>query len=440
VLVIALVAAGSSWVLFDGVEHAPFHGDESGWISSGIYYSRLLSHGDFSREKWDCSDCKTWGALNAHLGKLLIGAPYFGCDAAKPCTFNGYYDFSMSFEDNQRSGRVPPMDVLRRARYASATAGVVCCLLVFAVGYTTGKPHLPQGLLCAALVLSTQIFHLAANQAMTDAFYNLFLLTQLFAATAIVKSGNESNMVRRLGVSGVLTGLTASVKPSGFVLGFPLFLVVAAYRLGVGGGYKRPENGRSFFFGAMTFSIVAIAVVYLLNPTFWPSGFSDLWRLMGFPEVLLAWDRYMVFQDATLGLGAWSGNRLLDMHRSIFIEYSNALVNLFFFVGLVVCTKRCLIAMRQGMTDASFVLIAYFFCNYALLVCALRLNWSRYYLPIELSMRVIAAIGMAALGTLAVHGAERIRGTRGRQSILPTSLLRLRAADCGRPESVSGNS
>jgi hypothetical protein len=79
----------------------------------------------------------------------------------------------MSFDENQRSGRVPPTDVLRRARYASATAGVVCCLLAFAVGYTTGKPPLPQGLLCAALVLSTQIFRLAANQAMTDAFYNL---------------------------------------------------------------------------------------------------------------------------------------------------------------------------------------------------------------------------------------------------------------------------
>jgi hypothetical protein len=165
----------------------------------------------------------------------------------------------------------------------------------------------------------------------------------------------------------------------------------------------------------MTFSIVAIAVVYLLNPTFWPSGFSDLWRLMGFPEVLLAWDRYMVFQDATLGLGAWSGNRLLDLHRSIFIEYSNVLVNLFFFVGLVVCTKRCLIAMRQGMTDASFVLIAYFFCNYALLVCVLRLNWGRYYLPIELSMRVIAAMGIAALPALASQTATLIRTKRALQ-------------------------
>jgi hypothetical protein len=56
-LVIALVAAGSSWVLFAGVEHAPFHGDESVDFVR-IYYSRLLSHGDFSREKWTAATAR----------------------------------------------------------------------------------------------------------------------------------------------------------------------------------------------------------------------------------------------------------------------------------------------------------------------------------------------------------------------------------------------
>ena len=35
----AVIAASSAWVLFRGIDRAPFHGDESGWISSGMYYS-----------------------------------------------------------------------------------------------------------------------------------------------------------------------------------------------------------------------------------------------------------------------------------------------------------------------------------------------------------------------------------------------------------------
>jgi len=270
-------------------------------------------------------------------------------------------------------------------------------VLAFAIGYAVGEPKQLLGMLCAGLVLSTQIFRLFANRAMADAFYNLLLLTQLLTAIAIVQSADERNMVRRLAISGMLTGLTASVKPSGFVLGFPLFLVVAAYRLGVGGGYKRPENGRVFISAVVTFLMAALAVVYVLNPTFWPSGLSDLWRVLGFPEMLLAWNQYMAYQDAVLGLGQWSGNHFVDINRSIFVEYSNAGLNILFFLGLLLCTRRCVISLRHGIADVSFVPLVYFLCNYALLIFFLRLNWDRYYVPVELSMRVLAAIAIAGL-------------------------------------------
>jgi len=409
-LVVATVVIGSSWVLFKGIERASFHGDESGWISSGLYYSGLLVERDFSRAKWECSTCKTWGALNGHLGKLLIGASYFGCGASNPCTFSGYYDFFMSFEDNQRLGQVPPEHVLRRGRYSAAVAGVICCLLAFAIGYTVGEPKLLLGTACAGLVLSTEVFRLFANRAMADAFYNLFLLAQFLAAMFVVKSEDERNIVRHFAVAGLLVGLTASVKPSGFLLGFPLFLVVAAYRLGVGGGYKRRENGRLFFSAVLTFLMASVAVIYVLNPTFWPSGVSDIWRLLGFPEMLLAWDRYMAYEDVALGLGEWSGSHFVDMHRSILVQHSNWGVNILFLVGLLWCARRCFMSMRQGVADVSFVPVVYFLCNYALLVCFLRLNWDRYYLPLEISMRVIAAIGIVGVGAVMFRRAARIAG------------------------------
>jgi hypothetical protein len=50
----------SSWVLFSNIERTTFHGDETGWIASGNYYSRLLLTLDFTQEKWECAPCEWW--------------------------------------------------------------------------------------------------------------------------------------------------------------------------------------------------------------------------------------------------------------------------------------------------------------------------------------------------------------------------------------------
>ena len=159
----------------------------------------------------------------------------------------------------------------------------------------------------------------------------------------------------------------------------------------------------------MAFLTTTLGIIYVLNPTFWPSGMSDVWRLLGFPEVLLAWDRYMAFEDVGLGLGEWNGNHFVDIHRSIFVDYSNAGINVLFLLGLLLCTRRCLVSMRRGVADVSFVPLAYFLCNYALLICFLRLNWDRYYLPVEISIRVIAAIGIAGLAAIPLERAASAR-------------------------------
>jgi hypothetical protein len=199
------------------------------------------------------------------------------------------------------------------------------------------------------------------------------------------------------------------VKPSGFLLGFPLFLAVCAYRLSVGGAYKKPENGRVLMSAFLTFVMSSMSIIYALNPTFWPSGPSDIWRLVGFPQMLLTWDRQLAFQAAVFGGGGWSGNRFIALHRSIFVEYSNAGLDLLFFVGLLWCVRRCVLSTRRGIADVSFVPVAYFLCNYALLICFLRLNWDRFYLPVELSMRIIAAIGIAGLAAISLQWAAAVR-------------------------------
>jgi hypothetical protein len=75
VLLIASVLVASAAVLFRSAQRVSFHGDESGWIASGLYYSDLVLSRDFTWEKWRCRDCHAWGSLNPQLGKLMIGLP-----------------------------------------------------------------------------------------------------------------------------------------------------------------------------------------------------------------------------------------------------------------------------------------------------------------------------------------------------------------------------
>ena len=68
-LAVALLA---TIVLYRQAPLTPFDGDETGWISSGVYYTDLLLARDFAWEKWQCRACGPWGGLNMPLGKWLV--------------------------------------------------------------------------------------------------------------------------------------------------------------------------------------------------------------------------------------------------------------------------------------------------------------------------------------------------------------------------------
>src|SRR6185503_13296536 len=194
VAVAVVVALVSGWILTRGAQSAPFHGDESGWISSGIYYWKLLGRGDFGRERWECPECRSWGAMNPPLGKLSIGLPYLACLGNDTCEFNRYYDFFVSAAENERRGTIPSRPVLMRGRYSAAAAGALACLAVFALGYVVSGRSVLAGVLAAALILASDLFRVSASRAMTDAAYSLLLLTQVLAAVAITRSQNISDL------------------------------------------------------------------------------------------------------------------------------------------------------------------------------------------------------------------------------------------------------
>ena len=335
-IVATLVCIAAGATIFTRIDETPFHGDESGWISSAYHYTDLLLTLDTTSSKWECQECVTWGSLNLHLGQWLIGLPLVMDPDIRGRRFSRYYDFDLPFEDNVAQGRVPPRDILSMGRRAVAVVGVLCCLIVFAIGYVAYG--LPVGVLAASLLLTNQLFITHATMAMTDVHYSFLLLSLCLAVMLLTRSRSASSTWRaiRVGaIAGVLVGLASSVKVTAIVIGGFMF-VVATYAF---------AGQRARLLAVVTFCASALIVIYGLNPFFWidskdlrpqpliqelnllahdvrtsslqidSARFPQLASLGKFPSIFVRWDRLMNNQVGAHPEWGWQGNRLGILHE-----------------------------------------------------------------------------------------------------------------------------
>jgi 4-amino-4-deoxy-L-arabinose transferase-like glycosyltransferase len=334
----------ASVVLMGNVQRTRFRGDESGWISAGLYYTDLLVTGHASWEQWACPSCGAWGRLNPQLGKWLVGIPVsvYSDLRLQGARFDRLYDFDETLEENMANGRVPSSDLLFAARRASVVFGVLSCALLFAIGYASA--NLATGLLAAGLMLTNRIFVSSATSAMTDIHYLFFLLCLAMAALWLVKRPSTARWAAV--ACGVFAGLACSVKLTGIAVGGLFFLLVVAYSL-----ISRRLSARQGIGLLGWFLLAALVSVIALNPYFWPSlagvrgpavwsevralggetapiallvdglpserfpQLAKLARPLEFPLMALRWSDLMDRQASGAG---WNGiSRLIEIHREL---------------------------------------------------------------------------------------------------------------------------
>ncbi len=419
----------SSAVLFSKIGSTPFHGDESGWISSGNYYSGILLKGDFSQENWICPECGPWGSLNMPLGKLIIGIPLRVVSQETDREFSSYYDWGESLQENLKGGKVPPTDILLQARRVSAIFGVLCCLLVFAIGYFSHNVW--TGLMAALLVLINQLFSVSATRAMTDVHYNFFLLSLALSTVFILKGRKKSYVMLASSCSGILAGLAGAVKITGIIIAGCLFLAVVLYK-GILGKLEKRDTALSI----ALFALFSVSIIYLSNPYFWPSfsaingkaviyelqsiskelvagkvmgsgirerypQLSNLSNVLEFPNMFLRWRSFMRGLR-TMKSASWEGNRFSSLHQRLLIEYSSFFSEwLFLVVGIATC-YRALRSCSSNKEIAPLVIpFLYFAINYAFILTFMELNWGRHYLPTVIASKVLVAVGIYEVTTRA---------------------------------------
>lgn len=418
----------SGAILFSKIGETSFHGDESSWIASGNYYSGLLLKGDFKRENWICPECGPWGSLNMHLGKLLIGIPMKIVSQETDQEFTSFYDWGESLEENLRDGKVPPMDILLRARRMSAVFGVLCCLLVFAIGYFTYNVW--TGLMATLLLLVNPLFIVSATRATTDIHYNFFSLSLALSTVLILKGRKKSYMMLASSCSGILAGLAAAVKITGIIIGGSLFLAVVLYK-GMLGKLEKRDVGLSI----SLFAFLSVSTIYLLNPYFWPSfdtingkviiyelqslskefaagevrgsgirerypQLSNLSNVLEFPNMFLKWRSFMREQRTIWKSASWNGNRFASFHQRLLLSYASFFLEwTFLIIGIAACFTTLRGSFGTKEIAPLFLPFLYFVINYVFILTFMELNWARYYLPTVIASKVLVAVGIYEVTT-----------------------------------------
>jgi Dolichyl-phosphate-mannose-protein mannosyltransferase len=456
-----LVCVVSALVIFPRVAKTEFSEDEPGWIASGYYYTTLAQNRDFDWDKWFCRDCQGFGRLNLHMGQYLFGIPLkIEKDSASPAFF-GFYDVERPYEENLRAGVVPPPAILIQAREVAAFFGVLCCLMIFAVGFWAYNPWV--GLIASGLLLANSVFQKLSGQAMTDDFYNFFLLSICLALVITTKVRNKKTILLLVCLTGVLTALACSVKITGLLLGTGFFLGLNAWR------FWRSRTGiKEMAVTLAAFFVCCFATVYVLNPFFWPTwsqlsggevvrelkSFShdvstkkivlshrhdleqasfdypqlrNLSHPVEFPLLFGRWN-HELRRHLDAGLANWHGNRLVRLHETLFqlsVPLAPASDNSFAVngVGLAVNGVAFLLAILTGAgiyflvlsarsNDAHVVLLLALCVNYSLIVLFMGLNWDRYYLPTMISVALVASVGLYEIArrVIKVGDPKHVRG------------------------------
>ena len=414
--------------------HMIYHVEEPYWIATGFYCASLVTKGDFSWDAWKEMD----GATNMQLGKLLIGMPLRALGKNESYEF---YTWDRTPDENQREGRLPPQDTMLAARKVSAVFSIGCCVALFILGASC--TNRPIGFIAWALLISNATFLKWGSQARVDFHYIFFLLCLPLTALLLIWSIGKSRFLYFSCLMGAEAGLACSVKITGLTLGMLFFISLLVYLHSI-----HAIRMRTLLPCLVLFSTTSLAVVYSLNPLFWPSldkielpllrkeirsfirdtvvhhnpprdfeqlqeryaQLSHLAHPLEFPAMPGRWNRIMEGQIATMGPG-WQSNRYRyrAFHETLLFRLCTFRYEwIFLCIGFIVCASRTLHSVREKRITLWSIPLLYFLANYLFILMFMKLNWPRYYLPTLIAGKIIIAVGIYATLSLIIHYARRM--------------------------------
>ena len=381
---VCVVVSIPGFILHKNIEKTTFHGDESGWISSGFYYTNLLLKHDFILDHWRCDKCANFGgAKNLHVGQWLMGIPLVELYQGSGKNFFCFYSWNKALSDNKKEGRVPPDDLLFSARRVSAFFGILCCLIVFLIGYHAG--NIWVGMASAIFVTTNPLFVRCATLADTDIYYLFFLLCSSLAILFWVKFFRKRFLI----LAGIFCGLATSVK----IIGLPVLVFMVFICLIYETGLKRLKISEAV--GQMAiFFLCAVAVVYMCNPFYWGVNFP-----LKFPMTFIVWDNAFKNEIARRSVGSvdpgfqmFYQHRFRVFHHDLLLRYANFSVEwILLCEGLILAGAHLIGSFFRKKQDFWSIPFIFFLSNYLFILIFMKLNFDRYYLSTVVAGQFMAA-------------------------------------------------
>jgi len=385
------MAVGSTfWVFYEPVRSEPFMGDETDWISSGNYYTALVINGDFRHEKWVANHLGIVGNFNQQLGKVLLGLGIRLHWQRQPgdTEYIRLYDWGKSYDVNKALGQVPPPGLLLRARESEIVFVAGCAALLFLGG------TLVAGELCGALAVAAMLGSRTIQQilalAVTDSYYNFFILAGLVASVGLIRAKQTLSFVGYSALVGLAAGLACSVKITGLPV-MALFYGMMLPPIWWAQGFTL----RTAIYGPMAALVTAILTVYVLNPFFWP--FESPRLLLEFPNLYVRTrEAFESVPDKALGWGTPPERLKLIHERLFFSGYRSVNAEpVAFAAGLIICGCQFVLGLRKREVNLHGLAFVYFAAQYLFVVTLVQFNFARYFLPVMFSMKLLAAVGVA---------------------------------------------
>jgi hypothetical protein len=435
-----IVVLASGTILFRKINQTPIHGDESGWIYSGYYYTDLVLKNDLARQRWVCDFCGSFGDFNMHLGKWLLGIP-IQIELQKPSSLSDFQNWEKALREKDKiratDVKEPPPSILLSARRSSVVFGVLCCVILLSIGHFCNNIWI--GFISALILSFDDLFIASSTRAMADVSYNLFLISLCLCAFPFLKYRSRKALILSTLLFGVISGFATSVKIMGLTIGILFFLSLCFYK-----SFFHAIRKTEFVSYLMIFGLASTVVIYVLNPVFWPSfrqmdasaiiresvaitkNFNGIYRdtraitaspsgknvkefveaysdqypqlfnlshVFIFPGLFFKWNFEM--NQRARAEDTWEGKRFMVFHRNLLVTYASFPFEwIFLAIGIASISRRIYFSLRTGEPTFWIIPLAYFIVNYGFIIALMKVNWDRYYLPTVIATQMVVGVGL----------------------------------------------
>lgn len=246
--------------LFWGVRFIPFHPDETSLLYQSRDFEALIS--DPLSLVWDSSNEgvqeQTYRELNPPLPKYILGIGRYiaGFDAEHVSVD---WNWSLTWEENEQAGALPPFELLKAARIASTMMLPFSIIILYLCGKRMKDRE--TGFVAALTFGIHALVLLHGRRAMAEG--TLLFSVSLFILSTFLGS-------KRPWLAGLASSLAVCSKLSAVAL-FPIGLLSAVWVT----SEERPSIKKAFGNGSIFIAVFAI-ITFSLNPFLWTNPIKAL--------------------------------------------------------------------------------------------------------------------------------------------------------------------